>query len=311
MAITSFRHGKNNFYDLDYFPSMITISRRFRAGPFPLNDSLIDSMVLHVKSVFDRNCNYKTELVVFVISDPKTFELREHIRSIYGKNSHYFPWFTRSNSTKEYCLLFSVGYTSDLKFNQRLDWEAYTRGDVIRVPLIESYRDIAHKIILTLFLLNKTNGSFQYILKVDDDAFIKMNKLLPYVRKLTEKQVLIGCLVADSPRIKDPKHKWYVSDLEYSGDVYKPYVIGFAEMFRRNIINRLAVLHSKTRLIPMEDIHFSYLVNKLGYNLTDEPRFCRCDDIIPCRNRFFVEIGKDIRNRTQMTSSIQSEHNAI
>ncbi|KII64991.1 Beta-1,3-galactosyltransferase 1 [Thelohanellus kitauei] len=222
MAITSFKHGKNNFYDLEYFPSTIKISRRFRAGPFPLNDSLIDSMVLHVKSVFDRKCHYKTELVVFVISDPKTFELREHIRRIYGKDSQYFSGFTRSKSIKEYCLLFSVGYTSDLKLNQKLDWEAYTKGDVIRVPLIESYHEIAHKIILTLFLLNKINGSFQYILKVDDDAFIKMDKLMPYVRKLTEKQVLVGYRITIVPRVKDPKHRWNVSDLEYSRDVYEP-----------------------------------------------------------------------------------------
>ncbi|KII64988.1 Beta-1,3-galactosyltransferase 1 [Thelohanellus kitauei] len=308
--ITNISHGQYNFYDLDYFPSFITISELFRPGPFPLNDSLIDQMVLHTKSVFEKNCHDTTELVVFIISGPHNFDMRQNIRNALGKDSPHSHVLNNSKPTKEHCTLFSIGYTSDVRLNQQVDWEAYTKGDVIRVPLIESYRETAHKIILTLFLLNKMKGSFQYILKIDDDIFVRINKLLPYIRKLTESQVFIGHVAKNKGRVRDPKHKWYVSDLDYPDKVYKPYVLGFSELFRRNIIDRLAAQHSKTHLIPMEDIHISYLVNKLGYNLTNEPRFYYCNNPQNCRNRFVVDIGKNIQNRNKLIASIQSEQDS-
>ncbi|KII64985.1 Beta-1,3-galactosyltransferase 1 [Thelohanellus kitauei] len=307
MSIRMLNHDEYNFYDLDYFPSFITISKLFRAGPFPLNDSMINLMMLHVKNVFDHNCHDTTELVIFAISGPEDFYLRQSIRDTFGKNSQRSHGLNDSKSAKDHCTLFSVGYTSDFQLNQRLDWETYTMGDIIRVPLIESYRELAHKIILTLFLFNKINGSFQYILKIDDDVFVRIHKLMPYIRSLTESQVFIGHVAKGYKRFKDPKHKWYVSDLDYPGDVYKPYVLGFSELFRRNIIEILAAQHYKTRLIPMEDIHISYLVTKLGYNLTNEPRFHYCINHKHCLNRFVVDIGKNVERRNKIIGSILSE----
>ncbi|KII64992.1 hypothetical protein RF11_01209 [Thelohanellus kitauei] len=99
-----------------------------------------------------------------------------------------------------------------------------------------------------------------------------MNKFMPYVRKFTETQIFIGHVTKGYRRFKNRKNKWYVIDLNYPDYVYKPYVIGFAKLIRRNIFPELASVHSNTHLIPMEDIHMSYLVLATDYRLIDEHR---------------------------------------
>ncbi|KII72686.1 Beta-1,3-galactosyltransferase 1 [Thelohanellus kitauei] len=250
------------------------------------------------------------EVVNFIISDPTHYLLRQDIRETYGKN--HFGYKYSSSDTKSgnvsYCFLFSIGYRDDVALNQQVDYEAYINKDIIRVPILDEYRETAHKIIFTLYLLDRMDHSFEYALKSDDDIFLKINQIIPDLRKLGKKHVFIGHKIVGAIPIRDNTHKWFVGEDDYPSSIYSPYLKGSCYIMRRSIIKNVSIAHYNTTLIPMEDIHISYLVSGLGYELTNSPHYYHCLHFILCKNSYIVDVGRNLFRRNYIWKRIKEDH---
>ncbi|KII64751.1 Beta-1,3-galactosyltransferase 1 [Thelohanellus kitauei] len=294
---SSLKEYNDSFFD--FYPSKITLNHGYIHGLYPLESENMTDLIRYVKSVFNYNCPKETEVVILIISDPTHYLIRHNIRETYGKNraSYHYTFSNPILINLKYYFLFSVGYRDDIALNQQVDLEAHIYNDIIRVPIFDTYREMAHKIIFTLYLLDKTNRSFEYVLKTDDDIFLKLNKIVPYLHSLEKNHVFIGYKAVGFIPLRDINNKWYVSERDYPNDVYEPFLLGFCYIFRRNIIQELTMAHYNSSLILMEDIHISYLVTSLGYNLTHSPDFQYCTDLITCQKSFLMDIGRDLRKR--------------
>ncbi|KII72684.1 Beta-1,3-galactosyltransferase 1 [Thelohanellus kitauei] len=304
--ITKYEIVTDSFFN--FFPSRITLQNIYRKGPFPLNSEYMNDIIDYVRDVFDYNCKKEAEVVNFIISDPTHNLLRQHIREKYGMNDNdnYSPSDTESGNVY-HCFLFSIGYRDDVALNQQVDYEAYIHKDIIRVPILDEYRETAHKIILTLYLLDRMNHSFKYALKSDDDIFLRINKIIPDLRKLGKKHVFIGHKIVGAIPIRNNTHKWFVDEKDYPGDIYNPYLNGPCYIMRRSIIRDVSIAHYNTTLIPMEDIHISYLVSGLGYDLTDSPHYYHCLHFIFCKNSYIVDVGRNLFRRNYIWKRLKKD----
>ncbi|KAF0990677.1 hypothetical protein HZS_4186 [Henneguya salminicola] len=273
----------------------------FVSGSYSLDEPNFEELLRHATDVINHNCDSNAETIIFIISDPKHYLIREDIRNTYGKNrvkyKYNFNPKNIKNNNISHCFLFSIGYRHNPKVNLKVDFEAYIKKDILRIPVIDQYRKTANKIILTLYLLDKMKISFKFILKSDDDIFLKINDIIPYLNTLKESDLFIGKVLIGNKAIRNKNHKWYVGKSSHSNSYYEPYVNGACYILRRNIIDSVVKRHYTVPLIPMEDIHISYLVTGLGYKLTDSKLFIYCSGNSKCTDSFIVDIGRNIQKR--------------
>ena len=103
----------------------------------------------------------------------------------------------------------SIGSWSEPEIDAELDAECALHGDCIRVDVVDVYRNLAHKVkaMYEWFLTNIPNT--KWIVKVDDDAFVKFAPLQTYLRGLTDPKngAIVGCIQKAGMRV--PKYgKW-------------------------------------------------------------------------------------------------------
>ncbi|KAF1744172.1 hypothetical protein MXB_4400 [Myxobolus squamalis] len=239
----------------------------------------------------------------------KNYLLRQDIRNSYGKNNVLFKYAFENEKLANisHCFLFSIGYRDDLVINQQVDFESFTHRDIVRVPIYDEYRKTANKIILTLYLLDQMEIPFKFVLKTDDDIFLKINKIIPLLHNLKDDNVFIGHVVHNSIPIRDSSNKWYVSKEDYPSKYYKPYLMGSCYIFRRTIIDTIAKKHYTVPLIPMEDIHVSYLVTGSGYYLSDSRHFYHCNSFYQCKDSYIVDMGRNLFRRKYIMSRFKQD----
>ena len=103
----------------------------------------------------------------------------------------------------------SIGSWSEPEIDAELDAECALHGDCIRVDVVDVYRNLAHKVkaMYEWFLTNIPNT--KWIVKADDDAFVKFAPLQTYLRGLTDPKngAIVGCIQKAGMRV--PKYgKW-------------------------------------------------------------------------------------------------------
>lgn len=300
-----------NFYN--FFPSKVSLDNLYVHGAFPLNSTLFPDLINHTREIFESSCPENTKVVLFMISDPMNYLLRKEIRESYGKNrrKYKYEFIGKQPQNIAHCFLFSIGYREDQTINQQVDYESYIYKDIIRIPIFDQYRQTSHKIMLTLHLLDKMDSDFEMILKADDDIFIKVNKVVPYLLSLNEKNVFIGAKQVGVIPIRQPDHKWYVSKEDYPGNIFKPYLMGACYVFRRNIIEKIFQKHYVVKSIPMEDIHISYLVSKSGYKITDSYKLYHCKNFNDCKDSLILDMGRNIFRRKYILKIYQKEYESV
>lgn len=297
----------------NFFPSKITENELYLKGKFSIDSKIIPHIIKHTKKIFNYSCKPNARVVILIISSPYNYILRKNIRESFGKNNKNFKYenlrkLRNLQHNYSHCLLFSVGYTKDRNINKQIDLESFKNKDLIRIPILEDYRELSHKVILTLHLLNQISTNFEMILKSDDDMFIKINKMIPYLLNVDKNEVILGEILWKSPVIRDPSLKWYVSKEDYPYPVYKPYINGPCYAIRRSIIDEIVKKHYKVKTIPMEDVHISYLIKSAGYKLTDSNRFYFYTNITWAKSSYMLYMGNDIEARNEMLAELQKEY---
>ncbi|KAM3962551.1 beta-1,3-galactosyltransferase 5 [Aphomia sociella] len=101
-------------------------------------------------------------------------------------------------------------------------------GDILQGSFIENYRNLTHKHLMGLQWASTVCKS-SYILKVDDDTVFNLestHKLLLQLNKSYDDMIMGYMLNNTKPR-RSKQNKWYVTQEEYSRNVYPPYLSGW------------------------------------------------------------------------------------
>ena len=143
--------------------------------------SSLDSNVW-LKQTSDRDAMQPSQetatLVILIFSAPNNVRIRKTIRE---------TWLTDIGSdTLYYFVIGSQGLSDEYEADIRSELEVYS--DIILLPnVIDSYKTLTRKLLSSLVYINK-NINFRYLLKVDDDSYVQLNKLMHELLQLPYQQ---------------------------------------------------------------------------------------------------------------------------
>lgn len=313
--VLNYKSSENNSYSLNenftiFFPSKITMKKLYTRGKLSLDFPLMPDLVNHTREIFNASCKNNTKIVVLVNSDPLNYDLRKDIRESFGNNQKKYKYEDPANlmTNSSHCFIYIIGYTDDKNLNQKVDFESFSKKDIIRIPILEDYHNKSHKVILALHLINQISTNFEMVLKTEDDIFIKVNKMVPFAMGIEKELVFIGEKMYNVRTERNPNNFRFVSEEEYSDYRLKPYIAEFFYIVRRNIINDIVTKHYSVKTFPLEDVHISYLVEKCGYGLSDVLEIHFCDDPDDCENSYVFSFGRDVEKRKIILKDYQSEY---
>ncbi|KAK4402995.1 Beta-1,3-galactosyltransferase GALT1 [Sesamum angolense] len=140
--------------------------------------------------------------------------------------------------------------------NEELWNEARTYGDIQLMPFVDYYSLITWKTI-AICIFGTEVVSAKFIMKTDDDAFVRVDEILNSLRRTNVTHgLLYGLINSDSEPHRSPDSKWYISPEEWPDDKYPPWAHGPGYVVSRDIAKTISKKHRKGQLkiFKLEDV---------------------------------------------------------
>eukprot|EP01116_Phalansterium_solitarium_P005324 TRINITY_DN1689_c0_g1_i2.p1 TRINITY_DN1689_c0_g1~~TRINITY_DN1689_c0_g1_i2.p1 ORF type:complete len:365 (+),score=105.64 TRINITY_DN1689_c0_g1_i2:196-1290(+) len=114
---------------------------------------------------------------------------------------------------------------------RRVETEAAEHGDLVMVDLIDVYRHLPHKLKL-FYAWAVGNVEFDYMMKIDDDAFVYIDNVLPQLEHMPRQKLWWGKMRTNSGVSR--QGKW--AELEYSGTKYPWFAAGAGNVLSHDLV---------------------------------------------------------------------------
>ena len=254
-------------------------------------------------------------VLILTKTGPGNFERRELSREL---------WFSKCNSSKLFgkstsphqaesrhlqetaiveCL-FVAGVSENETVMEALRKESATKGDLLLAPFVDGYGRLTLKSMWSLaWSLNRENR-FGYIMLVDDDAYLALHNLIPWLLRQPVNSLYSGHRHGKSTPIvqcsADPRNPNCVSTIPRflnGGPFYAPFASGFAWVLSRDVVAR--IVHEAMQYIldgeglpgNVDDAMVGGLANATGVSLLDEPGFIHYADEQCPKNVSIIALG--------------------
>ncbi len=192
-------------------------------------------------------------VLVLLLSTPHGLDGRNTIRSTWLKGAP-----TLTSMATDYILKwkFIIG-TKNISYNstQQLRTEQRTFDDLLLLPdLIDDYRNLTLKMWLSMKWASELvpDFKFDFIVKADDDSYVRLDKLVSTVRKLNcDDRLYWGYFVGCS--VPQPTGKWSESKWNTCRH-YLPYAMGGGYVISRKVVHMITRYADRLRLYNNEDV---------------------------------------------------------
>ncbi|KAL2462910.1 putative beta-1 [Forsythia ovata] len=159
---------------------------------------------------------------------------------------------------------FFVALHARKEVNVELKKEADFFGDIVIVPYMDNYDLVVLKTV-AICEYGVRRASAKYIMKTDDDTFVRVDSLLMEAKKIPEnKSLYIGNMNYYHKPMRSGK--WAVTYEEWPEEVYPPYANGPGYIISSDIANFIVsdFEKHKLRLFKMEDVSMGMWVEKFS-----------------------------------------------
>ena len=210
-------------------------------------------------------------ILIFVHSAPDHFTERKLIRATWAS--------LRTYQDKSIKTIFLLAQPTNVSVQADIVRENVQHEDIIQEDFVDHYRNLTHKHIMGLKWVSRFCSHAQTVVKVDDDTFVHIFRLVQFLSKdsyfarhntslssMNTNTDIIYCSVYrnHSPR-RDKSDKWYVSREEYPGDKYPPWCEGFAYITKPQVVRKLYDMSLQTRYYWIDDVYITgILAEKLN-----------------------------------------------
>ncbi|KAK4481591.1 hypothetical protein RD792_012493 [Penstemon davidsonii] len=170
---------------------------------------------------------------------------------------------------------FFVGLHKNQIVNEELWNEARTYEDIQLMPFVDYYNLITWKTI-AICIFGTEVVSAKFIMKTDDDAFVRIDEILNSLDKTNvTRGLLYGVINTDSQPDRNPDSKWYISPEEWPAEKYPPWANGPGYVVSSDIAKAVSKKHRKGRLkvFKLEDVAMGIWIadmNKKGLQVRYE-----------------------------------------
>lgn len=188
------------------------------------------------------------DLFIGVFSTANNFKRRMAVRRTWMQ---YAP--VRSGAV---AVRFFVGLHKNQIVNEELWNEARTYGDIQLMPFVDYYNLITFK-TLAICIFGTEVASAKYVMKTDDDAFVRVDEVLASLKRIKVSHgLLYGLINSDSRPHRSTESKWYISPEEWSEETYPPWAHGPGYVVSRDIAKAVYKRYKEGRLkmFKLEDV---------------------------------------------------------
>ncbi|XP_014663144.1 PREDICTED: beta-1,3-galactosyltransferase 5-like [Priapulus caudatus] len=246
-------------------PARASLSLIFpAAGPSPRptdpTSQLIDLRDFHY-TINNDICDVDDVFIVsFVHSAPANAHNREAIRRAWGGRDVLA---SRGLKTR---LVFLLAAVADARMQSALEAENRHHHDIVQGSFVDAYRNLTYKQAMGMKWVATYCAQAEFVLKSDDDTWIDMYQvaqlLLP---RRGQKRLCLCNEWIGMPVLRDRASKWYVSEAEYEGRVFKPYCSGWAMLLTTDVARGLDHIAPSMPYFWIDDVHVSGpLLDKIG-----------------------------------------------
>ncbi|XP_073276151.1 hydroxyproline O-galactosyltransferase GALT3 [Primulina huaijiensis] len=191
--------------------------------------------------------NKRLALLIGVFSAGINFERRMAIRRTWMKYD--------SIQSGDVAVRFFIGLHVNKEVNFKLWKEAQAYKDIQLMPFVDYYSLLTYKTIAICILGTKISSA-KFIMKTDDDAFVRINEVLSSLKEKPSNGLLYGSISFDSEPHRDKDNKWYISDKEWPHSLYPPWAHGPGYIISQDIAKFIVYGHMKRELtlFKLEDV---------------------------------------------------------
>ncbi|CAN6484556.1 unnamed protein product [Victoria cruziana] len=218
------------------------------ASGLPSSEDVDHAVDLETLKAIPLSPKQQLELFIGIFSTANNFKRRMAVRR---------TWMQYDSVRKgKVAVRFFVGLHKNQMVNEELWNEARTYGDTQLMPFVDYYSLITLKSIAICVYGTKVVNA-KYMMKTDDDAFVRVDEVLASLNQKNIKQgLLYGLINYDSEPHRDPESKWYISPEEWPEDKYPPWAHGPGYVISRDIADLVVRKHKKGRLklFKLEDV---------------------------------------------------------
>lgn len=215
----------------------------------------------------DENSFKRLTLLIMVISEPRNYNKRRIIRKTWAAQSAHF-----ASSVTTTVFLLGRGPAQEMtQFNLGKEAEKY--GDIIQEDFLDSYLNLTIKTVMGLKWATKFCPRSKFVLKIDDDVSLNIDRLLAFLRRSPLQNFYGGKAAIKFPVLRDPKEKFYVPWSIFSEDIYPPYCVGIGYVMSTDLVYKLYFRSLTTPLFPWEDVFMGMLLRHYAISPTDIPNF--------------------------------------
>ena len=200
--------------------------------------------------------------LVLVHTSTVNFQRRNNIRETWA-NSNLFQNYSMR-------IVFLLGKPKKDSTQALIDHESVLHGDIVQGNFIDDYHNLTHKGVLGLRWVTENCRQAKAIVKVDDDVFLNIFKLMDDM--VTEysnisRKILCPVRPKGTSEIQRKSGKWKVDDREFFNMTHFPvtYCNGFFAVVTGDIIPELYEAAKVTPFFWVDDVYiFGLLPDKVG-----------------------------------------------
>lgn len=197
-----------------------------------------------------------------IYSLPEEEPMRNAVRDTWGQ---YLNGLSKSR------LLFFVGNAKD---NSKLVQEEKTFKDIVRLDLMDSFKNQSLRSIYVLKWLSDNNVKVQYLLRVHVRAFVNIPKLAALLKGITAKTYMLGQVTEYSKPERSKDSPWYLSPEEYPEAAFPQYLQSYGYVMTGNLVEPLLKADRSRKRIWIEDVYITgILAKQLAVQLVHSKRF--------------------------------------
>ena len=204
--------------------------------------------------IITTSCRRPYFLLVLVSSAPFNAQRRRDIRLTWGVDSVLDPrWKT----------FFLVAQTRNQTESDALFKEDERSRDLIRADHYEHYWNQTLKIQMA-FEWASTYCNFSFLLKMDDDTFVNVKRLISVLAKLeipNERLYMGHCF--KGPVVKR-RGKWKVSYEDYNQTFYPDFCSGYGIVLSFDVVHLFVDLYAVVPWFKIDDVYIGMLAEKAG-----------------------------------------------
>ncbi|KAM7313159.1 beta-1,3-galactosyltransferase 5-like [Ixodes scapularis] len=228
-----------------------------------------EDYILHPANLCLRgNSQLQLDYLVLIFSAPNNFDQRNAIRETWASELK-----ERSNSR----VAFLLARTKDDRVQRAIESESYLHADIVQGTHIDHYKNQTLKMKMMMKWALQYCHNISFLFKCDDDTFVNVGNLLNAMKdKRTD--AIYGDLYINERPHRDPSSKYYVSEKDYNGITFPPFVTGTLYMLGGSILRRLFEASEVATFVWLEDVFLTgFVAQKAGVDLIDETAITSVD----------------------------------